>query len=154
MSKYDGEVLIGKTLTGVEISKDREKILFRTTEGNMVVHVEGDCCSQSWVEGVELTVLSFPAIVTEVVNLELGETSGGTPHRPAMHHECDPEYSNIAYYGLEIRTDKGAITFDYRNDSNGYYGANLDWPWERTKWDNTTHTPFTSEEELEKYGFA
>lgn len=36
----------------------------------------------------------------------------------------NPKYKySIAYYGIEIKTDKGTTRIIYRNESNGYYGG-------------------------------
>lgn len=47
------------------------------------------------------------------------------PGRP--EHPADDEYENdyLQYYGVQINTDKGAFTLEYRNSSNGYYGGSL-----------------------------
>lgn len=115
-------VLIGKTITGMKIAQDREAILFQTTDGDMVVRVDADCCSYTWVEGIELPALGFPAIVSKVEDLELPETTA-----PSKFHS-DPDV--LAFYGCKIVTDRGDIVIDYRNDSNGYYGGSLTWPGE------------------------
>ena len=116
--------LIGKTLTGIKIAKDRVALLFQTTDGDVLVLVDADCCSYTWVESVELPALGFPALVTAVEELDLPEPSA--PKESAFHK--DPEV--LAYYGCKIGTDKGDIVIDYRNDSNGYYGGSLSWPGE------------------------
>ncbi len=46
------------------IAQDREALLFITTSGEIQAKVDGDCCSQSWIENVELPVNGFPATVT------------------------------------------------------------------------------------------
>lgn len=117
MSKQN--VLVGKTLTGIMIAADREALLFQTTDGDVPVGVDADCCSYTWIEHVELPALGFPALVTAVGDLAMpdGKTS---PFRP--------DTDVVAFYGCKISTDKGEIVIDYRNDSNGYYGGNLTWP--------------------------
>jgi len=112
--------LIGKTLTGMKIAQDRQALLFETTEGELVVNVDADCCSYTWVEHIELPALGFPAIVLKVEDLEMPETTV-----PSKFHE-NPDV--LAFYGCKVVTDRGDIVIDYRNDSNGYYGGNLSWP--------------------------
>lgn len=114
--------LIGKTLTGMKIAEDRQALLFETAEGELVVDVDADCCSYTWVEAVELPALGFPALVTAVEELDMPEKT-----EPSTFHK-DPEC--LAFYGCKISTDKGEIVIDYRNDSNGYYGGSLSWPGE------------------------
>jgi hypothetical protein len=114
-------VLIGKTLTGMKIAADREAILFQTTEGEVVVQVDADCCSYTWGEHIELPALGFPAVVVSVADLEMPEGKPSTFH-------TDPD--SLQFYGCKIATDRGEIVIDYRNDSNGYYGGSLSWPGE------------------------
>lgn len=107
--------LIGKTLTGMKIAKDKKALLFEVGSENIIARTDGDCCSNSWVESVELPALGFPAKVLSVEDLKMPDL--GSPD----------EHEVIAYYGLKITTDKGEIVIDYRNESNGYYGGNLVW---------------------------
>ena len=105
--------LIGKTITAIEITEDRHAIKFITDGGEIVAITDGDCCSSTWIEEVELPALGFPAIVTDVRHLDSTQT--------------EEEYDYIAHYGLAIDTDRGTIVIDYRNASNGYYGGSLCW---------------------------
>lgn len=116
--------LVGKTLTGLKIADDRQALLFQTTDGDMVVQVDADCCSYTWVEHIELPALGLPALVTDVEELDLPDADAAKPssfHPPA-------ESDHLAFYGCKISTDRGDIVIDYRNDSNGYYGGSLSWP--------------------------
>ena len=119
---HDGEVLVGKILTGLKLAADRQAILFQTTDGDLKVLVDADCCSYTWVEGIELPALGFPALVTKVEDLDMPESD------KASNFHSDPEV--LAFYGCKISTDRGEIVIDYRNDSNGYYGGSLSWPGE------------------------
>lgn len=113
--------LIGKTLIGVKLAKDKEAILFQTPEGDIVARCDADCCSYTWVENIESTVRDFPALVTAAEDIEDG--------LPEMVKN-DPEHDCLQFYGFKIATDKGVLVIDYRNSSNGYYGGNLTWPGE------------------------
>jgi hypothetical protein len=109
-------ILVGKTIQSIKIADDKLALNFITDAGEVVVNVDADCCSYTWVEHVELPALGFPAVVISADDLEmpdLGDQEG-----------CDV----VRYYGFKIITDKGEIIIDYRNDSNGYYGGNLSWP--------------------------
>lgn len=107
--------LIGKTLTGLQLYDDKIAINFLTTDGPIKASCDADCCSFTWVEHIELPALGFPAKVLSVEDLDM-------PDLGDMEN-CDV----VAYYGFKVTTDKGEITIDYRNDSNGYYGGNLTW---------------------------
>lgn len=112
MSKF----LVGKTVNGLEIAEDKKAIRFLCDDGKHVARCDGDCCSNTWIEHVELPAMGFPFKVLEASDLDTGEESSG-------------EYGDvIAHYGLKLTTDKGDFVLDYRNESNGYYGGNLSWP--------------------------
>ncbi len=111
--------LIGKTILRVMIAKDREAMLFETTEGNIVCKVDGDCCSHTWIEDVELPALGFPAKCTAMGDLEMPP---GAPTKTDNYEE------EMSYYGYKITTDRGEIVIAYRNSSNGYYGGSINWP--------------------------
>ncbi len=116
-------ILIGKTITGLNIAEDKTALLFNTNEGDVKVlcgakccSFTNDCCSFTWVEHIEMPALGLPALVIEADNLDMPNL-GDMPGRDV-----------VEYYGFKITTDKGEIIIDYRNDSNGYYGGNLSWP--------------------------
>src|ERR1700735_4704892 len=105
----------------MKIAADRQALLFQTVEGEIVVGVDADCCSYTWIEHIELPALGFPAVVLSVANLDMPE---GAP----SEFRTDPD--SLAFYGCKIVTDRGEIVIDYRNGSNGYCGGSLSWPGE------------------------
>ena len=111
--------LVGKTLVGVDVADDKRAMRFRLSDGSgVVVKADGDCCSDTWIESVEMPT-EIPATVLSVENIDL-------PGSCVSH----PEYDCLQVYGLKVVTDKGTMIVDYRNSSNGYYGGNLAWPGE------------------------
>ena len=114
--------LIGKTLTGIEVSEDRYRMICNTPDGEIVGETFADCCSDTWIEHVELPAGGFPAIVSAVEQIEMPEQALSEFRGATADQECRQ------FYGTKITTDKGEIIIDYRNDSNGYYGGSLDWP--------------------------
>lgn len=116
-------ILVGRTITNVLLAEDKKAMLFKTDGGDVIARADGDCCSSTWIEGVETPAAGFPAKVSAVENLS------GLP-------EEQGEYGEVtAHYGCKISTDKGDIVIDYRNASNGYYGGNLVWPVEPGEYD-------------------
>jgi len=109
-------ILVNKTITGIKIASDKKAILFEVEGGEHIAKCDGDCCSSTWVENIELPTLGFPAKVISAEDIDMSE--------PA---EKDEDMEVVAYYGLKIQTDKGDIVIDYRNESNGYYGGSLCW---------------------------
>lgn len=110
--------LVGKTINEIKIAEDKKALLFITTEGEFVVKVDGDCCSDSWVESVERPALGFPVKVLKAFDLEM----------PEEEDQENDDGEVITFYGFKMETTKGDIVIDYRNSSNGYYGGNLSWP--------------------------
>lgn len=113
-----GEILIGKTIAGIKIAADKEAMLFGLEDGQLVVNVDSECCSRSWIENIDLPALGFPAKVTAVRDLDL------------ISRQDVDEYEEIKFYGFVIETDRGEVNIEYRNESNGYYGGSLAWPGE------------------------
>lgn len=110
--------LIGKTIVGMKISEEKDALLFEVEGGGQLMAiVDGDCCSHSWVEAVELPALGFPFTITAVEDLELNKDP-----------VSDENFEYLQFYGAKISTDKGDMVIDYRNESNGYYGGDIHWP--------------------------
>ena len=109
--------LVGKTIKQIKIADDDKALLFVCDDGEHIIRADGDCCSSTWIESVETPALGFPCKVIEVKDLDM----------PDREYNED-EYEYLAFYGCSIKTDKGEIVIDYRNESNGYYGGNLSWP--------------------------
>lgn len=107
--------LLGTTIQEMKIAQDKQSLLFVTADGPLVAKVDGDCCSHSWIEHVELPVNGFPATVKAAEDIPMPDLGNGDA-------ECRQ------YYGYKLTTDKGDIIIDYRNDSNGYYGGSIWFP--------------------------
>ena len=110
--------LIGRTILDMKIADDKKAILFITDSGDKIARADGDCCSDTWIEHIELPAMGFPAKVLSIDNIAMPDL--GSPD----------DYEVIAYYGCKVVTNKGDILIDYRNSSNGYYGGNISWPGE------------------------
>lgn len=116
MDAEGASILVGKTLEKVELASDKKAIRFTVDGEPVVAKCDGDCCSSTWIESVEMPAMGLPAKVLAASDLEL----------PSQGSDGDL----IQFYGLKLTTDKGDFVLDYRNESNGYYGGNLSWPGE------------------------
>lgn len=104
--------VIGKALSAVEIAADKESFVLRFTDGSRAVYlVEGDCCSYSWVEHVDVPpdALGQPILSVEEYDVETVEEH--------------PEHDCLQVYQTRLETTKGTVALEYRNSSNGYYGG-------------------------------
>jgi len=107
---------IGKTITKVELTSCDHGIRLHFSDGTVAAgKTDGDCCSYTWIEHVSLPAMGFPATITDWRDLDLDRA------------DQDDDGDVIAFYGLEIVTDRGSLVIDYRNSSNGYYGGSLEW---------------------------
>ena len=110
-------LLLNQTITDVKIAADKQALLFVSADGTEhIALVDGDCCSYTWIEHIEMPALGMPFKILAIEDLDMPDL-GDMP-------DCDV----VAYYGAKIITDKGEMIIDYRNDSNGYYGGNIVWP--------------------------
>lgn len=107
--------LVGKTIKKIELFNDQRGVEFVTDTGTVTAFCVGECCSQTWVENINMAARGLPAKVIDVENIPMPNL-GAIPNRDV-----------VIYYGLQITTDRGHIVIDYRNDSNGYYGGYLTW---------------------------
>lgn len=116
ISKYKKEKLAGKKVIGLKkpFSQGDEVITFLCENGeSFKIWCDGDCCSHSWFEHVEMP--EFPFTIQKVE-----EIAGEEVSHP--DHEC------LQVYGLKMETDRGHVDIEMRNSSNGFYGGsfNLD----------------------------
>ena len=109
-------ILVGRSILSMKIAEDKKAILFETDQGQVIAKADGNCCSDTWIEHIELPVMGFPSKVLSVDDLDMPQV------------EESGEYEVIQVYGCKISTDKGDVVIEYRNSSNGYYGGNLSWP--------------------------
>lgn len=113
-------LLLNKKIVKMQIASDKEALLFVTDDGQqLIVRVDADCCSYTWIESVELPALGFPFTVIACDDLDM--------NKEPLENE---EYECLQFYGAKITTDKGDLVIDYRNSSNGYYGGSIVWPGE------------------------
>lgn len=125
--------VIGKTIESVVLDSAADRVTFKFQDGfERSYGVEGDCCSHSWIEHLEMPNEVSGATIISV------EDSDGIAYD---NHECkgydysktDEEntaagacgHDSLAVYNTKFQTTKGTIVLEYRNDSNGYYGGYL-----------------------------
>lgn len=108
--------LIGRMLLSVHLAEDNKAIKFVTDGGEVVARCDGDCCSDTWIDHVEMPT-KLPACVLSVQDVELNTG-------------VDDRDGELQFYGCKITTEGGDLIIDYRNESNGYYGGDLVWPGE------------------------
>jgi len=130
MSWIEFDNMLNKPLKSIVLEKEKSEITFNFQDGSSrKFGVEGDCCSTSWIEHLEMPDSIDGAIISSV------EDGDGVPFDG---HECKPKpgedaeygskecgHDHLQVYNTKFHTDKGDIILEYRNDSNGYYGGSL-----------------------------
>lgn len=112
--------LRGRTILNVRFAEDDSRgswgrcdlLIFDTDQGEVRWRADGECCSTSWFETVDVA----PGRVLDVSILLLG---GAPLNGVPTVEDCD----RVKYYGISITTTGGRGVVDFRNDSNGYYGG-------------------------------
>ncbi len=114
------EKLIGKVLEAISLSDDKQKLSVTVDGETLKYGVEGDCCSSSWIEHLEVPDGVIGSVITEIEEINMGEVGGSKDHcERCKESDC------LQLYQTLIKTQKGTVTLEYRNDSNGYYGGYL-----------------------------
>lgn len=115
------EDLIGKTLVSIEISEDKEEILFTDLTGKQWrMYHEQDCCKRVEVEDVVgdlADLINNPILMAEEVS-----TSDGNPEGAPVK-EWQDSYTWTFY---KLATVKGYVTIRWYGESNGYYSESVD----------------------------
>jgi hypothetical protein len=115
--------LIGKRINGIFVDETRTELAFRTTEGRYLGYVTcGDCCNSVYInhfsgadvvgEGNSFDLLRG-ALVLAV------EDKGWTEDR-------EEGYEVVQEGFWTIKTDRGYIDLEVRNEHNGYYGGHIE----------------------------
>lgn len=97
---------------------DKYEILFAFADGTRQgFRVEGDCCSNSWIEHFDMPNNVVGATITSIEEhgIDAFEVAPG---------KAESEY--IQVYQTHFKTSRGVICLEYRNSSNGYYGGYLE----------------------------
>lgn len=121
------KAMIGKTLTSVCLENNKERIVFTFADGSsQAFGVEGDCCSQSWIEHLEAPNDVNGAIVLGFSEDSADATEDDTKNPVVSKDSYQPrEHESLQVYQSRFKTDRGEIVLEYRNSSNGYYGGTL-----------------------------
>lgn len=117
----DISVLIGKTLTEVEVNAGNDEIIFLTDDGSMYkMYHSQDCCESVRVEDVcgKLEWLVGSPIIKASEDTNKDETPEGI-NLPS----ADDSYLWTFY---NIATAKGHVTIRWFGTSNGYYSESVD----------------------------
>ncbi|HEY6875584.1 MAG TPA: hypothetical protein VI384_04420 [Candidatus Dormibacteraeota bacterium] len=115
----DFKNMLGRKLKTVSLDASKSRITFDFADGfSRSFGVEGDCCSTSWIEHLEM-----PGDIDGATLLSVEDSAPITQDHP--EHDDENGGDSIGVYNTVFRTDRGDIVLEYRNSSNGYYGGYL-----------------------------
>lgn len=107
------EDIIGKKVLSFALEDNKQTLSIAFMDGTTKKYgVEGDCCSHSWIEHLEMPDTVAGATLTAVEDSDYTEV-------PDPDHEC------LKVYRVTFQTTLGSVTLEFRNSSNGYYGGYL-----------------------------
>jgi hypothetical protein len=121
--------LLGKRINGIFLNEDHTQVVFRTIEDERIgFYVHGDCCNTVYInhfQGVDVVGegnafdLLRGALVTAVEEKEWVSIDDAEQDEDAWMDEC------VEDGFFTIRTNRGYIDFEVRNEHNGYYSGHL-----------------------------
>jgi hypothetical protein len=105
--------LVGRTIESVSISIDKEDLMFKFEDGGRALwRAVGDCCSSSWFEHVD--DLDFRG---EILSVEDDE---------GRYFDERNDDGALKHYFTVVKTNRGRLIIEMRNQSNGYYGGQIE----------------------------
>ena len=118
---YEGNILeelAGKKVTGISGYPDDGTCSLIVDHSSIVTFaLEGDCCSHSYYTDVKQFNELVGATISKV------EERHGDQIKERQAEAAGAE--SVRWHFLVFTTDKGHVTIDWRNDSNGYYDGNI-----------------------------
>ena len=122
--------LVGKRINGIFLNSDNTKVVFRTIEDEVIgFYVYGDCCNTVYInhfqgadvvgEGNAFDILRG-ALVTTVEEKEWIAIDDETDDDDSWTDTC------VEDGFFTIRTNRGYIDFEVRNEHNGYYSGHIE----------------------------
>jgi hypothetical protein len=122
--------LVGKRINGIFLNDDNTRVVFRTIEDERIAfYVHGDCCNTVYInhfqgcdvvgDGNTFDILRG-ALVTAVEEKEWVSIDDDPDEDDSWVDTC------VEDGFFTIRTDRGYIDFEVRNEHNGYYSGHLE----------------------------
>ena len=122
--------LVGKRINGIFLNEDHNRVVFRTTEDERIgFYTSGDCCNDVYInhfqgedvigEGNTFDLLRG-ALVLATEEKEWVTIDAEEVDEDSWTQGC------VEDGFFTIRTDRGYIDFEVRNEHNGYYSGHLE----------------------------
>lgn len=114
------ERLVGKTLTKIDVNKDKTEIELICLDGDVFrMYHDQDCCESVEVDDIVGDLEDL--IGTPILKAEVSENQDGAPS-PESDGYLDDSHTWTFYH---LATIKGYVTIKWLGQSNGYYSESV-----------------------------
>jgi len=118
--------LVGKRINGIFLNEDHDRVAFRTIEGEVLgFYVCGDCCNTVYINHFQ-----GRDVIGEGNTFDLlrGALVTAVEEKEWVNVDVPDAYEVVEDGFFTIRTNRGYIDFEVRNEHNGYYSGHIeDW---------------------------
>jgi hypothetical protein len=117
--------LVGRRINGIFINPDRTSLAFRTIDGDLLgYYTHGDCCNTVYInhfQGADVVGKG------NTFDLLRGALVLGAEDKEWVTQEAEEDVYEVIEDGFfTIKTDRGYIDLEVRNEHNGYYGGHVE----------------------------
>lgn len=107
------DILIGKQITTIEITEDKEKLFFRTYDNETyVMYHEQDCCESVYIEDIN-------GDLNDIIMYKIQYA------KEDIHAPEDTDCDSCTYTFYKLGTSKGYVDIRWFGGSNGYYSESV-----------------------------
>jgi hypothetical protein len=121
--------LVGKRINGIFLNEDHTKVVFRTIEDERIgFYTHGDCCNNVYINHFQGADVVGDGNTFDILR---GALVLDTEEKEWVKIEEEQDEDSWMDDCVEdgfftIRTDRGYIDFEVRNEHNGYYSGHLE----------------------------
>jgi len=121
--------LVGKRINGIFLNEDHTKVVFRTIEDERIgFYTHGDCCNNVYINHFQGADVVGDGNAFDILR---GALVLDTEEKEWVKIEEEQDEDSWMDDCVEdgfftIRTDRGYIDFEVRNEHNGYYSGHLE----------------------------
>jgi photosystem II stability/assembly factor-like uncharacterized protein len=116
--------LLGKRINGIFLNEGNTRVVFRTIEGeDFGFYTSGDCCNTVYINHFQ-----GQDVIGEGNTFDLlrGALVTGVEEKEWVNVDVPDAYECVEDGFFTIRTNRGYIDFEVRNEHNGYYSGHLE----------------------------